>query len=114
MGHPGRVHPTRSHADARDIPAVGYVRPHDIEVTRSRNGTAALEAIVSYIHPIGPLVHLELTGCDSGDLIEVALSKDRYQEMKFQEGERVFITPRKLRVFAQESQPAPGEGVPKS
>ncbi len=121
----GRVHEGRArigdieidapeHADAQDIPAVGYVRPHDIEVTRSRNGTAALEAIVSYIHPIGPLVHLELIGCDTGDLIEVALSKDRYQEMNFQEGERVFITPRKLRVFAQESQPAPGEGLPKS
>ena len=120
----GRIHEGRArigdieldapeHADARDIPAVGYVRPHDIEVTRSRNGTAALEAIVSYIHPIGPLVHLELTGCDSGDLIEVALSKDRYQEMKFREGERVFITPRKLRVFAQESQSALGDGLPK-
>src|SRR3989442_9450122 len=54
----GRIHEGRArigdieldapeHADARDIPAVGYVRPHDIEVTRSRNGTAALEAIVS-------------------------------------------------------------------
>ncbi len=102
------------HADAQNIPAVGYARPHDIEVTRYRNGTAAIEAVVSYIHPIGPLVRLELTGCDSGDLIEVALSKDRYQEMNFQEGERVFITPRKLRLFVQESQPAAGEGLPKS
>jgi sulfate transport system ATP-binding protein len=109
----GRVHEGRArigdleleapeHADTQDTPAVGYARPHDIEVTRSRNGTAAIEAVVSYIHPIGPLVHLELTGCESGDLIEVALSKDRYQEMKFQEGERVFVTPRKLRVFVQD------------
>jgi hypothetical protein len=59
-------------------------------------------------------VHLELTGCASGDPIEVALSKDRYQEMNFQEGERVFITPRKLRLFVQESQPAAREGLPKS
>jgi len=120
----GRIHEGRArigdieleapeHADAQNIPAVGYARPHDIEVTRYRNGTAAIEAIVSYIHPIGPLVHLELTGCDTGDLIEVALSKDRYQELKFREGEHVFIAPRKLRVFAQESQPAPGEELPK-
>ena len=118
----GRIHEGRArigeieleapeHADARDIPAVGYVRPHDIEVTRSRNGTAAIEATISYIHPIGPLVHIELTGCDSGNLIEVALSKDRYQELGFQEGERVFVTPRKLRVFAQGGQSVAGEGL---
>ncbi|HEV8712748.1 MAG TPA: sulfate ABC transporter ATP-binding protein [Candidatus Binatia bacterium] len=121
----GRIHEGRArigdieldapeHAGARDIPAVGYVRPHDIEVTRSRNGTAALEAIVGYIHPIGPLVHLELTGCDTGDLIEVALSKDRYRELNFQEGERVFITPRKLRMFVQENHSAVSEGSPRS
>src|SRR5262249_43509941 len=121
----GRIHEGRAssgkieleapeHADARDIPAVGYVRPHHIEVARSRNGTAALEAVISYIHPIGPLVHIELTGCDSGNLIEVALSKERYQELKFQEGERVFITPRKLRVFVQDGQSAAGERLAKS
>jgi sulfate transport system ATP-binding protein len=109
----GRVHEGRArigdieleapeHADTQDTPAVGYARPHDIEVARSRNSTAAIEAVVSYVHPIGPLVHLELTGCESGTLIEVALSKDRYQEMRFQEGERVFVTPRKLRVFVQD------------
>ena len=87
------------------------MRPHDIEVTRSRNGTAALEAVISYIHPIGPLMHIELTGCNSGNLIEVALSKDRYQELKFQEGERVFITPRKLRVFVQDGQSAARESL---
>ena len=92
---------------------MAYVRPHDIEVTRSRNGTAALEAVISYIHPIGPLMHIELTGCNSGNLIEVALSKDRYQELKFQEGERVFITPRKLRVFAQGDQSVAGERLAK-
>jgi sulfate transport system ATP-binding protein len=113
----GRVHEGRArigdmeleapeHADTQDTPAVGYARPHDIEVARSRNGTAAIEAVVSYIHPIGPLVHLELTGCESGDLIEVALSKDRYQELKFREGERVFVTPRKLRVFVQDERTA--------
>src|SRR5262245_27880646 len=44
------------HADAQNIPAVGYVRPHEIEVARDRNGTAAIEAIVRHIHPVGPLV----------------------------------------------------------
>ena len=106
----GRIHEGRArlgdldievpeHADAQDIPAVGYVRPYDIEVERHCNGAPAIEAIVSHIQRIGPLVHLELTRGDTGDLIEVDLSKERYREMHLEEGERVFITPRKLKVF---------------
>src|SRR2546426_72956 len=62
------------HADAHDTPAVGYVRPYDIEVERHRNGAQAIEAIVSRLQRVGPLVHLELTRGDTGDLIEVHLT----------------------------------------
>jgi sulfate transport system ATP-binding protein len=96
---------TPEHADAQNVPAVGYVRPHDIEVARHLNGAPAIAAVVSYVHPIGPLVHLELTRGDTGDVIEVDLTKDRYQELRFQEGEKVFVTPRNLRVFVHEAQP---------
>ncbi|MGH8006057.1 MAG: TOBE-like domain-containing protein, partial [Candidatus Binatia bacterium] len=87
--------------------AVGYARPYDIEVTRTRNGAAALVATVAHVQLIGPLVHVELTREDTGDLIEVVLSKDRYQEMTLQAGEQVFVTPRNLRVFVQDGQLAP-------
>jgi sulfate transport system ATP-binding protein len=108
----GRIHEGRArlgeleveapeHADARDIPAVGYVRPYDIEIERDRNGAPAIAAIVSHVQRVGPLVHLELTRGDTGDVIEVELSKERYLEMHIEEGERVFITPRKLKVFVQ-------------
>jgi len=108
----GRIHAGRArlgefevevpeHADAQDIPAIGYVRPYDIEVERHRNGTPAIEAIVRHIQRIGPRVHLELTRGDTGDLIEVELSKERYWEMQIAPGERVFITPRQLKVFVQ-------------
>jgi sulfate/thiosulfate transport system ATP-binding protein len=89
------------HADAHDIPAVGYVRPYDIEVERHRSAAPAIEAIVSHIQRIGPLVHLELTRGDTGDLIEVELSKERYWKMQIAAGERVFITPRQLKIFVQ-------------
>jgi sulfate transport system ATP-binding protein len=99
----GRIHEGRArlgdldievpeHADAQDIPAVGYVRPYDIEVERHGNGAPAIAAIVSHIQRVGPLVHLELTRGDTGDLIKVDLSKERYREMHLEEGERVFIT----------------------
>jgi sulfate transport system ATP-binding protein len=46
-------------------------------------------------------VHLELTRGDTGDVVEVELSTERYREMQIVEGERVFITPRTLKVFVQ-------------
>jgi sulfate transport system ATP-binding protein len=108
----GRIHEGRArlgdieieapeHADAQDIPAVGYVRPHDLEVARYRNGTPAIEAVVHHIQRIGPLVHLELTRQDTGELIEAELSTERYRDMQIKEGEQVFVTLRKLKVFVQ-------------
>lgn len=93
---------TPEHAGAHDVPVVGYVRPHDIDVTRYLNGTSAIEAMVTQVHPIGPLVQLELARKDTGDLIAVDLTKERYYESQFQEGERVFVTPRKVKVFVHE------------
>jgi sulfate transport system ATP-binding protein len=94
---------TPEHADAHDVPAIGYVRPHDIEVARHRNGVPALTAVVQHVHPIGPLVHLELTRGDTGEVIAVDVSKERYQELQLQEGEKVFVTTRNLRVFIRET-----------
>ena len=92
---------TPEHAEAHDVPAVGYVRPHDIDVARHRNGVPAMAAVIQHVHPLGPLVHLELTSENTGDVIEVALSKERYRELHLQEGENVFVTPRHLRVFVR-------------
>jgi sulfate transport system ATP-binding protein len=93
------------HATAQDVPAVGYVRPYDIAVERDHNGTPAIEAMVSHIQRFGALVRLELTRGDTAPLIEVELSKERYLEMHLKEGERVFIMPRKLKVFVQDHPP---------
>ena len=90
----GRIHEGRArlgeldieaseHAGALDIPAVGYVRPYDIEVERYRNGAPALEAIVNHIQRVGSLVHLELARGDTGDLIEVELSQLRTKTLVF-------------------------------
>lgn len=102
---PGQVRPgnleicSLEHANTPELSAVGYVRPHEVEVERHRNGGESIEAIVEHIHPIGPIVRLEVQRRDTGDLIEAQLSKERYQELALKMGELVFIKPRKLRVF---------------
>lgn len=109
----GRIHQGRAqigdievdapeHSTAQDLPAVGYVRPHELDIERYRNGTPAIAAQVHHVHPIGPLVHVELTRRDTGDLIEVELTKERYRTMRLKEGEQVYVTPRNLKVFVYE------------
>ena len=89
-----------SHNDTQNSSAVAYVRPHDIEVHKVRNGAApAFEAVVSYIHAIGPLVRLELQRQDQSEAIEAELTQERFRELNITQGDNVFVYPRNVRVF---------------
>ncbi len=89
-----------AHHEAQNSPALAYVRPHDIEVSKQRNGSApAFEAVISYIHSIGPLVRLELQRADHSLPIEAELTRERFRELDLNEGEHVFVYPRNVRVF---------------
>ncbi|MBI5426707.1 MAG: sulfate ABC transporter ATP-binding protein [Nitrospinae bacterium] len=87
------------HANAQDCPAVGYVRPHDIEIDRILSGKTAIEAVVRRVRAFGPLVRLELVRRDNGEPIEAELSAERFESLKLREGERAFVKPRNLRLF---------------
>ncbi|MEF8746994.1 MAG: sulfate ABC transporter ATP-binding protein [Candidatus Accumulibacter propinquus] len=54
--------------------ATAYVRPHDIEIEH-RPVVGSLEATVQEVHPIGPLVRVELA--HASELIEVELTRER-------------------------------------
>jgi sulfate transport system ATP-binding protein len=86
---------------AEELAAVAYVRPHDIEVTRTANGDAALAARVSHVLSVGPVVRLELLreGQHEQDLIQVEISKERFRELQLTKGDQVFIKPRRLDLF---------------
>ena len=92
---------TPEHDGVEDTPALAYVRPHDIDIQREGNGVAAFRAVVSHIHPIGPVVRLELRREDQTELIEAELTRERFRELALQTGEHVFVRPRNLRVFLQ-------------
>jgi len=89
-----------AHDNTQNSAATAFVRPHDIEVYKERNGSApALEATVSYVHAIGPLVRLELQPVDQTDIIEAELTQERFRELNIAQGESVFVYPRNVRVF---------------
>lgn len=79
---------------------VSYVRPHDVEISRQSDDKTSFEATVSYIHAIGPTVRLELARADNNSLVEAELARERYDFLKINEGETVYLKPRNLRVFA--------------
>lgn len=87
------------HKNANDAPAFAYVRPHDIEIQRQADDETAFQVTVANIHPIGSIVRLELQRSDSKDFVEAELSRERYRELALKQGETVWIKPRSVRVF---------------
>lgn len=108
----GRVHQGRAqidgiefdapeHADTISSAAVAYVRPHDLDLDRKRSGEQVIEAIVRHVNFIGPLVRL-VVAHNGDNPVDVELSRERYEKLKLKEGEKVFIKPKKLKVFVED------------
>ena len=103
----GRAHvggtefPAPEHALAADAPAVAFVRPRDLDVSRQHVGTGTIPAVVRYVQAVGPSVRIELAHAETGELIEAELTKERFREVMLEVGEAAFISPKHLRVFAE-------------
>jgi len=85
--------------DSSDEHEVTFVRPHDLELSLSRNTTTQLEATVRFVITAGSRVRLELLSKDSPQTIEVELTKERYRELNLRQGDVVFVHPKHLQVF---------------
>lgn len=80
--------------------AVAYVRPHDIELSHEAS-TEAQRAVVDDVRPLGGLVRLVLRSDQS--LVEVELSRERYNAEPVLAGDTVWFRPRQARVFLQQT-----------
>jgi len=76
-----------------------FIRPHELEVSLERNGAASLEAVITRIHSAGPNVRLELTDL-AGQRLHAELTQERYRALNLAVGTTVFLTPRDVKVFA--------------
>jgi sulfate transport system ATP-binding protein len=75
-----------------------YVRPHEWEIERQRNGTPALEAKVARVNPAGSTAKVLLSLNGERDLL-VDLPFERYVALHLQLGETVFVAPKRVRIF---------------
>jgi sulfate transport system ATP-binding protein len=94
------AYPDYPHAQARA--ATLYVRPHELDIERNRNGVASLKAKVERINPAGAVAKVYLTADDFGVALNVELSLERYDELALKIGDIVYVSPRKVRVFVPE------------
>ena len=86
-------------ADSSGEHEVTFVRPHDLELSRDRTTTTQLEATVRFVIAAGSRVRIELMSKDSSQTIEVELTRERYRELKLQQGDVVFVHPKQQHVF---------------
>jgi len=84
---------------AADQELVAYVRPHDLEVSRSADGTEAIAARIGHIHSAGAQPRLQLLRLDNGEAMEAELPRELYRELALQVGETVYVRPKNLRFF---------------
>ena len=85
------------HAAAESRPAAGYARPHELEVTRIESGSG-LWAILETANLAGAIVKLELLD-DERTLLQVEVAREHYDALNPKIGERLYVTPKKIRVF---------------
>jgi sulfate/thiosulfate transport system ATP-binding protein len=88
-------------SEAHDQAAVAYVRTYDVELTPSPSGLSSIEAVVRHVRAFGPVVRLELTRVSDEKPIEAHIPRHRFETLGITKGQRVFVSPTQVRVFAQ-------------
>jgi sulfate transport system ATP-binding protein len=79
-----------------------FVRPHDVTIDTKTNGLPAIEARVVRIHSAGPVVRIDLiTSADQSLISEI--SQERFATMHLESGSIVYVRPRHIRVFSEQS-----------
>ena len=93
-------YPEYPHDDPRS--ATAFIRSHELEILRKKNGRPALEARVTHVNPARPVVKVRVYSEDFGVVLTIDVSWDRYAELRLSVGDTVFVSPRQLRVFVQD------------
>jgi sulfate transport system ATP-binding protein len=90
-------HPTPTNGTTR---AEGYARPHELDVTLEDVG-GGLWATLTHASPAGALVKVDLSDAD-GKLLHAEIAREAFDSLGVTQGERVYVRPRRLRVFARD------------
>ncbi|WP_148598573.1 sulfate/molybdate ABC transporter ATP-binding protein [Aquisphaera giovannonii] len=79
-----------------------YVRPHDLEIHRERNGRPAWRAVVNRVTHLGGAARLDLT-VDDAMAIQLELPSERLAMLNLRAGDAVYVVPRVANIFDPKS-----------
>jgi sulfate transport system ATP-binding protein len=79
--------------------AAGYARPHELDISRTAVG-GGLWTTVSDVRLAGAIVKIEVDD-DNRQTMQVELGREEYDRIRAIIGERVYVTPRRVRVFME-------------
>jgi sulfate/thiosulfate transport system ATP-binding protein len=88
-------YPEHPYEEARA--AVGYARPHELDIGRVETG-GGLWATVHGVRAAGAVVRLELEA-PATPAIQVEVGREQYDRVPARPGERLYVRPRRVRVF---------------
>jgi sulfate/thiosulfate transport system ATP-binding protein len=91
-------YPDHPHDEPRN--AAGYARPHELDISRTDTGDG-LWATVTDVRLAGAIVRIEVDD-DDRRAMQIELGREEYARTRAIIGERVYVTPRRVRVFMDE------------
>ncbi len=82
--------------------ATAFIRSHELEILKTKNGRPSLEAKVVHINPARPVVKVRVYSEAFGVVLNIDVSWEKYAELRIQAGDVVHVAPRQVRRFVQE------------
>jgi sulfate/thiosulfate transport system ATP-binding protein len=91
-----------TYRDDQERPATVYMRPHEFEIRRTRNGAPSIPGRVARTHSAGSIARVTVETSD-GRTVLVDLSLEEFTKLALLEGESVFLYPKNARVFVPDA-----------
>lgn len=76
-----------------------YIRPHELDISRSADSGNCLLAKVVHVNPAGSVVKVRLLAEDFGLMITVDVSPERFKALALKPSEAVYVTPKAATLF---------------
>jgi sulfate transport system ATP-binding protein len=76
-----------------------YIRPHELDISRSVDEGNCLLAKVVHLNPAGSVVKVRLLAEDFGLMITVDVSPERFKSLALKPGDGVYVTPKAAKLF---------------
>lgn len=103
--HEGRASIGQSNLEAPHFahlehhPALGFVRPHEVQISREPSFTDSFVGTIKECRMLGPAVRIQLSCPGLDTLLEAEILKSQWKEMQLNVGERVYVATPQVKLF---------------